>query len=55
MTVWIVIWKVFFVLTIAVFVEMAVLVTWFGAGDIWRLLRRLRGDEEVSEQSPPDD
>ena len=55
MTFWILLWKVLFVLTIAVFAEMAVLVTWLGAGDIWRLLQRLGGDEDRSGQSASDD
>ena len=47
MNIWMLAWKLLFVLTIAVFIEMAVLVTWRGAGDIRRMLKRLDADDEV--------
>lgn len=55
MTFWILLWKIVFVVTIVVFLLMAVLVSWFGAGDIRRLLQRLHHDDETTEQLPPGD
>lgn len=49
MTFWILLWKIVFIVTIAVFLVMAVLVSWFGAGDIRRLLQRLQDDDETTE------
>jgi hypothetical protein len=55
MSFWIALWELVFVVTIAVFLLMAVLVSWFGAGDIRRLLQRLQDDDETTEQLPPGD
>jgi hypothetical protein len=55
MNTWILFWKIFFVLTLAIFIQMAVLVSWFGAADIRRLLDRLKSDDETVEEHPPSD
>ena len=55
MSSWILFWKIVFVLTLAVFIQMAVLVSWFGAADIRRLINRLKADDEAVEEQPPSD
>ena len=55
MSSWILFWKIVFVLTLAIFIQMAVLVSWFGAADIRRLLDRLKADDETVEEHPPSD
>jgi hypothetical protein len=55
MNAWILLWKIIFVLTLAVFIQMAVLVSWFGAADIRRLLDRLKGDDETLDEHPSSD
>lgn len=44
---WILFWKLVFVVVLALFAVVATLVTFFGARDIRRLLRRLKERKEI--------